>query len=367
MKKQVPLLLFGAAIFILGSCKPRFIEVQPKIGPVTEAIFASGSIEPDDAYNLNSFYDGYLVKALVSEGDLVVDGQLLFQLDNSQQNTQVDKARATLEYSSANAGANSPQLGQLRAQVTAASAKRATDSITLMRLEALLATQSVSKQDADNARLNFQTSVSNHIAAINNLRASENKVRQDLLISKADLVNVAAGNSYYNLTAMGNSKVYQVFKKQGDLVKKGEQVAQLGNPDSIIIKLDIDEGSIGKIALGQQVFVELNTNKTKQYNARVSKIYPHFNETTQSYKVEAKFDDQIKGLISGTQLQANIVTNKKEKAMLIPHVFVVGDNKVVVKKEKGTDTVIITTGIVSDEWIEVLTGLSGAETLVRLK
>ena len=42
-------------------------------------------------------------------------------------------------------------------------------------------------------------------------------------------------------------------------------------------------------------------------------------------------------------------------------------NKVLVKKDKGLDTATITTGIVSDEWIEVLSGLTPTDKIAKLK
>jgi hypothetical protein len=42
-------------------------------------------------------------------------------------------------------------------------------------------------------------------------------------------------------------------------------------------------------------------------------------------------------------------------------------NKVQVQKDKKIDTVTITTGIVSDEWIEVLSGLTASDKIVKLK
>ncbi|NBQ70372.1 MAG: HlyD family efflux transporter periplasmic adaptor subunit [Nitrosomonadaceae bacterium] len=147
----------------------------------------------------------------------------------------------------------------------------------------------------------------------------------------------------------------------------GEQVAQLGNPDSIVINLDIDEGSIGKIQPGLQVLVELNTQKKKTYEARITKIYPHFNENSQSYKVEARFNEDVPGLISGTQLQANIVTGKKDNALLIPPAYVLPGNKVQVQKGDKIDTVAITTGVVSEELIEVVSGLTATDKIVKLK
>ena len=355
------------AFIFIASCKPKYDEASPKFAPVTEAVFASGSIEPKDAYTLTSISDGFLVRSFVTENDLVKDGQLLFSLDNRQQNTQVKIAETNLQYAAISANAGSPQLLQLSALAEAARTKKSTDSMTLARYEHLYVTHSVSKQDLDNARLNYESSVSNYTASVENYNVTANKVRQDLANTRAQLVNVQAGNQYYNLVAIGNSKVYQIFKKQGDLIRKGDQVAQLGNPDSIVINLDVDEGSIAKVQLGQEVLVELNTQKNKTYPARISKIYPHFNETSQSYKVEARFMNEMAGLIPGTQLQANIITNRKEKALLIPHIYVMTGNKVQVKREKKVDTVVISTGIISDEWIEVLGGLTVNDIIVKEK
>jgi len=353
------------ALLSTAACKPKYDEATPKVGPVTEAVFASGIIEPKDAYTVTSLSDGFIVRSYVVENDLVDDGELLFRLDNRQQNTQVKIAQTNLDYAKINTANNSPTLLQIKAQIDAAKVKLQTDSVNLQRYEHLYTTNSVSKQDLDNTRLNYESSLSAYKATLASYRASEDKVNQDYINSRSMLQNAEAGNEYYELKAIGPSKVYQIFKKQGDLVRKGDQVAQLGNPDSIVINLDVDEGSISKVQLGQQVLVELNTEKNKTYEARVSKIYPHFNETSQSYKVEARFLKEMPGLISGTQLQANIITNRKENAMLIPHVYVMPDNKVLVKKDKKIDTVTITTGIVSDDWIEVLGGLTNSDVIVK--
>ncbi|MBS1689622.1 MAG: HlyD family efflux transporter periplasmic adaptor subunit [Bacteroidetes bacterium] len=367
MKKRILLnnLFAGLLLVAMSSCKDKYVSTSPKMGPVTEAVFASGSIEPVDAYILTSLSDGFIVKAYVTENDLVHDGQVLFKLDNKQQHVQVNLAETNLQYAKINAASNAPNLQQIKAQIDAAKAKLYTDSVTLGRYQHLYETNSVSKQDYDNARLNYQSSLSSYRAQLASYRAAADKAQQDYQTSQLQVQNAEAGNQYYNLTAIGSGRVYQIFKKEGELVRKGDQVAQLGNPDSIVVKLDVDEGSIDKIKLGQQVLVELNTQKNKTYEARISKIYPHFNDNTQSYKVEAKFVEDVPGIIAGTQLQANIITNRKDNAMLIPHSYMLKDNKVLKKNGNKVDTTGIQTGIVSDEWVEVLSGLTVNDKIVK--
>lgn len=367
MNRLYRYILIAAATMFAVSCKPKVDTISPKMAPVTEAVFASGSIEPKDAYMLTSISDGFIVKSYVTENDLVHDGQLLFRLDNRQQHTQVKIAENNVQYATISAASNSPTLLQIKAQIYAAKVKMQTDSVTLQRYEHLYATNSVSKQDLDNAKLNDESSLSNYKALMESYKVTADKVAQDLVNNKALLKNAEEGNEYYNLLAIGDSKVYQIFKKQGDLVRKGDQVAQLGNPDSIVVNLDVDEGSISKVMLGQQVLVELNTEKNKTYEAVVSKIYPHFNTTSQSYKVEATFVVYDHTLIAGTQLQANVITAKKASAMLVPRSFLINNNKVLVQRDNKIDTVTITTGILSDEWAEVAGGLTITDKIVKQK
>ncbi len=355
------------ALLLASSCKPKLEETSPKTGPVTEAVFASGTIEPKDAYTLTSISDGFVVRSYVSENDLVKDGQLLFRLDNRQQNTQVQIAETNVEYAKLNASGSSPVLLQIKAQIEAARAKMEADSLTQERYQRLYRTHSVSRQELDNVSVAYQSSLSAYRAQAENYRATAERMIQELSNTQSQLRNARAGNQYYDLTAIGDGKVYQVFKKTGDLVRRGDKVAQIGNPDSLIIYLDIDEGSIAKVKEGQQVLVELNTRKNETHEARISKIYPHFNETTQSYKAEARLVNEIPGIISGTQLQANIVISRKENALLIPHVYLYGDDRVFVKKGDKVDTVKIATGIISEEWVEVLSGLSANDKIVKLK
>ena len=365
--QQTGYALSAVILLLAASCKPKYDEASPKMAPITEAVFASGAIEPKDAYILSSLSDGYIVKSFVVENDIVTTGQVLFRIDNRQQNTQVAIARTNLEYARISASQNSPELAQIKAQIDASKIKMQTDSINLARYERLYTSNSVSKIDVDNARVSYNNSLSAYRSNVANYNATSDRLKQAVTNNISQLQNAQAGNQYYDLNATAPGKVYQVFKKQGDLVRRGEQVAQLGNPDSIVINMDVDENTISKVSLGQTVLVELNTEKNKTYEATVTKIYPHFSDKSQSYKVEARFTQNIAQLIPGTQLQANIITNKKDNALLIPHQYLTSDNKVLVKKGDKIDTATITTGITSYDWVEVLSGLTQADKIVKLK
>lgn len=149
------------------------------------------------------------------------------------------------------------------------------------------------------------------------------------------------------------------------MLRKGEAVAILGKPENLKIVLNIDEASIAKIQLQQKVLIELNTQKGKTYTGHVSKIYPAFDAANQAYTVEASFDTGEKSIINGTLLQANIIVGAKEKAMLIPRNCLTADNRVVLKNNNGTDTVTVTAGIISNEWVEITAGLKASDKIMQ--
>jgi len=217
-------------VLVTTSCKPKFDETSPKIAPVTEAVFASGVIEPKDAYTVTSLSDGFIVHSYVVENDLVHDGQLLFQLDNRQQRTQVAIAQTNVTFARISADNNSPTLLQQKAQVEVARVKQQNDSVTLARYQHLYTTNSVSRQDLDNAQMTYQSSLSSYHASLDNYKATQDKVRQDLLNNQSLLQNAEEGNQYYNLVAVGPSKVYQIFKKTRRPSAQGRSGGTIGQP-----------------------------------------------------------------------------------------------------------------------------------------
>lgn len=351
---------------LLFSCKSKKEEtVSPLISPITEAVFASGHIEAQNQFTLTAFNDGYIKEVLVFEGDNITTGHSLYVQDNTTAAIQRQTAADNLQITQQQAAHNSPVLHQLQAQLASANQKLQNDKMQLERMQRLYTTHSVAKADVDNAQLNYDNS-ENTVAGIqHNIEATKLNLKQTVVNSRSQLQTATVNSNYYNIKSPGNYKVYSVLKKKGELVRKGEAVAILGNAANLKIVLSIDESSIAKIQLQQKVLVELNTEKGKTYPAFISKIYPSFDAASQSYTVEALFDTVSTNIINGTLLQANIIVATKEKAMLIPRSCLSADSKVLVKRKNATDTVVIQTGIITNELVEVLNGLQLTDKIIK--
>lgn len=143
---------------------------------------------------------------------------------------------------------------------------------------------------------------------------------------------------------------------------RGEAIASIGEPTNIYAKVNIDESNIGKIKVGQEALIQLNTNKEKTYKATVAEIYPSFDETTQSFICKITFNEPLDFTIVNTQLQSNITVAVTKNALLIPRNFVDFGGNVQIKDQK--EKVKITTKFASSDWVQVLSGITDNTTLI---
>ncbi len=365
MRNAIYIRIIIPAIVLLSSCREKEIWVIPQSLPITEALFASGHIEPVQQVLLTSLNEGYLHQVFVKEADVVKKGEVLFALDNRSIDFEELAARKNLQIATKNASPQSPVLQKLKSDLVAAQQKRSVDSVQYNRLKDLYESRAVSQLELDNSRLQFDMDVSNIKSIQENIEATELSLQQSLIQAQSQYQTTAVGNQYYTLRSPDRSRVYRIFKKQGELVRKGEAVSLIGHPDSLIVMLLVDEAGISKVQAGQKVLIELNTAKGQTYEARVSRIYPYFDNETQAFRVEAVFDGRAIGLIAGTLLQANIIVAHKDKAMLIPRSCLTPDGKVVIKRKTNRELITPVTGIVSTEWVEVMSGIMPTDEVLQ--
>ena len=348
-------------ITVLTSCT-RQEKTQPQHKDIVDAVFASGSIITDDQYSVTSQSEGYLINSFVKEGDTVKTGQLLFHIYDDAQKVQLESATANYQYALNNASSNSAILQQLNAQRIQLKNKLVNDSLNFVRYSNLVESSAVSKSDYDKAKLAFDNSRQEMLATDNLIRDTKKNLELELVKSKANLVSQQNTSSYFTLSSQVNGVILQIFKTNGELVKRGETLAEIGSGD-FIIKLFVSEDDINRIQTGQEVYVELNTEKNKGYKATISKIYPSFDPKEQSFIAEARFIESVTNLKSGTQLQANIVIRQKKQALVIPTNYLLPGDYLITNNKKNKIKVQV--GIKTTEWTEIISGLDENITLLR--
>lgn len=346
---------------LLNSCGKNAETTKPIRKNITETVFASGVLVPENQYNLTAQSDGNIISLNFKEGNIVKTGDLLAVIDNKTYDINSQGADLLLKIAQTNASPNAPALKQIEANMKAAEQKMNQDKQQADRYKTLFESNSVSKLEYENMVLSYENSKANYLALTENYNLQKQLAEQQLINqqSQSDVNNVLQGNN--ELRAVVGGKVYTKMKELGDYVRRGEVIAVIGNPNNLYAELSIDESSMSKIKVNQKVIIQLNTDKQINLTGNISEIYPTFDKQMQSFYCKAIFTDSLNFLISGTQLQANIITQEKETALVIPRKFLDYGNNVNVKGEGRKK---VETGFISNEWVEIVSGIDENTTLV---
>ncbi len=357
-------ILIIVTIFTVISCSNNQ-ETQPITQDIKELVFASGQLEWDDSYNLTAQTDGVLQNANFDVGNAVNKGKVIATIDNAinQINTQV--AQEQLVISNENLTDNSPALQLLQQNIQFAESKYSQDKTQEERYKRLYESQSIAKVEYENIQLNAKNSLSNLNAFKKQASQILQQAKQQQITIKGQVKNNQVVQNYNAILVTESGTVIKKLKNNGDYVRKGEVIATIANAQKVEAVLNVDENSIGKVKLGQNVSVRLNSNKDIVYNGKISEILSAFDQQTQSFICKVIFDKPITTSLFGTQLEANILVGEKKNALLIPRNYVGFGNKVNLKGKE--ENVIIKTGIVSTEYVEVLSGISKNDVLLPLK
>lgn len=353
---------FALCVWLLVACGKQASETSPQRKDLTDMTFASGSLEADDQYNLTAQTAGYLIKLNFIEGDTVRAGQLLAVIDNRQNSINAQGAAQLHQITQRNTQAAAPALLQIAANINAAKAKLVLDQNQADRYKRLLVNNSVSTLESENAQL----TATNSRASLYALQQQYNN--QQIIAHQQEVSQrFASGVSQVvreqnQIKAIQSGRVYQKQKQLGDYVRQGDVLAVIGNPARIYARLSVDETSMAKLKLGEAVIVQLNTNKAKTYRAIVREILPAFDTGSQSFIIKAYFTDNLDFRITGTQVEANIITGKRKNALVIPRNYLNYGDKVTL--QSGNKQVVVKTGIVSSEWVEILGGITEKDVLL---
>ena len=346
----------------LVACKKKEPTVQPTYKALTEAVYASGNLLPLQDYQIFAMADGYLSQRLVNEGDSVKVNQPLFRIESDVQNIRSQTSLQTYRLAQSN---YSPALAELEANLATALARMKNDSVNVVRYRNLMAQNATTRIDFDRAVLNYQASCNDYQALKKRYEKTRNQLQIDLENARSNYRINSQDQSNYVLKSRIDGMVYEVYKKEGEAVRRQEAIARIGDRKQVYLQLSVDELDINKIKVGQVALVKIDTYKDQVFKARITKIYPMLNPKDQTFRVDAEFTEaQSPNLYAGLTVEANIIIRQKNQALTIPKAYLIGNDSVRVKQDGETKTVRIRKGIENMEYVEVLNGLDTSAILV---
>ncbi len=358
-------ILIGGITLLLFSCQKKRETAHPELRSLTESVYAAGNILPDNEYKLYALADGYLVQSQVKEGDTIHTGQVLFTLESDQQNIRVGNARTNLETARTNAAAGSPVLAEMEASLQSARAKMQQDSVNFVRYKNLWENNATSQIEYDRAALAYRTARNDFQAVQSRMQRTRTQLQNELANARSqyDLSTVEKGN--YQLTSRIHGRVYEIYKEIGELVRRGETVALLGDQQSVYLRLTVDELDVEKVKPGNSILVKLDSYPDKVWKATVTKVYPMLNQRDRTFRVDAHFAEALPPQYIGLTAEANVIVRQNPKALAIPKTFLVNNDSVMVEQNGEPQKIRIRKGVENMEYVEVLSGLTTESVLIK--
>lgn len=297
---------------------------------IKSSISATGVISPVNSVEVSPKITARISTVAVKENDRVEKGQVVATLDGKDYAAKKDQA----QYKLTNA--------QLKYE----------------RAKALYEAGAGSKQDLDNARFEYDTAASS-------LSEAESDVAETVITAPMSGVVVGEPKTPGTMAVQGNSSPTVIMR-----------IADTGTKQ-IIAK--VDETDIGKIKVGQDATFTVDSYTNKTFTAHVSKIsqtdttysWDTTNTTSSAsassasviyYYVTLNVDDPNDDLRLGMTARVDISTSQKENALVVPIAALKTNNSgsyvVVVHDDGSTENVMVQTGIYSDDYVEITSGLS---------
>ncbi len=343
-------------------CNSTEGKIQPEINTITESVYASVTIQPENLYSVYSSVNGILDQLYVEEGSNVKLGDKLFQIQNNNPTLNAEKAKLAYQLALEDYKGKDAVLKSLQKEIDAVKLKLELDSTNYFRQKNLWQQNIGSKADFDAKKLSYELTKNNLALLKNNYSQSSHNLSNNLSQTEINYQSALLLASDYTIKAVEEGKVYAINKKAGEIVTSMEAIAEVGSSKNFIIEMLVDEMDITKIQTGFTVLIELEAYKGEIYTATIRKIYPQKDIRNQTFKLEAVFTESPKVLYPGLSGEANIIIQKKENALILPKAYLI--NESFVQTDDGL--VEIKKGIETTEFVEVLSGIGKEDWIYKM-
>ncbi len=350
-------------VFLSSSCGNKHEKILPQKTSLTESVYASVTIQPDSLYQVYAVVSGIVDEILVEEGDLVEKGDALIQIINNAPKLNTENARLALQLARENYNGNAAVLSGLEDEIRAAELTFVNDSVNFYRQKRLWDENIGSKVEFDNRQLAFELSRNNLRLLKGRYDRTKNELSTQLKQAENNYQTSQIANKDFTVASKIDGMTYAIFKEPGESVNTMEPLASLGSASDFVIEMLIDEVDIVKLSVGQKTLISLDAYGDEVFPAKVSKIYPKKDERSQTFKIEAVFDEPPKRLYPGLAGEGNIIISAKENALTIPKEYLLDGNKVLT--EDGPIEVAL--GLQNFDRIEILEGINENTELLKPK
>jgi RND family efflux transporter MFP subunit len=345
------LLAAGAAWAVLTPAPfllPKVATTTVQVVTPTEAstvLTATGYTYARDRAAVGSRVIGRVVELKVDEGDRVRRGDVIAVLDSEDLRASIRQGEAELLETRAQLADAEREAGrQQRLSSAGVTAQSENDAALTAR---------------DVARARVQTAQ----ARLDSLRA---QLAYTVIRSPLDGVVIERNVEVGEMVAPGG------FTSQ----QSTGAIVRIADPTSLEVEADINESYIARVQLGQPASIKVDAVPDRQYRGRLRQIVPTADRQKAVVQVKVAFDDADERLVPDMSSTVTFLETAADEAKLAaakPRMYLPaaavrkdgGESVVFVVEEDVLRRTPVELGAAEKDQVEVLSGLTGGETVVR--
>lgn len=359
MKHILPsLLIFGLSVLLSCNSKDGWVEVQEK--PLTESVYASGKVIAAEQYTLVPEVPGILQSLHVAPGDRIRTGDTIAILKAETARLAQDQARQQWIYAKDKAAPGSSALLEAEASLHFARQAYVNDSDLYQRQQKLWEQGAGSELQLLQRQSSMENTKAAWLSAIARYKSLTDQLNLEAELAQSRWEQQQEAKGQFVLRSIIDGMVWQIYPETGSYLGPQSPIAELGSADSFYVELDVDEYDIARVNIGQVAILRMDAFPDQVFNGKVLSIHPILNARSRTFRVEVGFDKPPKPMYAHLSVEASLIVQNLEKALVLPRAALLDKNRVIL--ENG-DTIDVETGLKNYQFIQITKGLSKGQTV----
>jgi len=247
---------------------------------ILETVRASGRIYPEKEVKISSDVSGAIFDLSVREGDSVIAGQFIAQIDPEVIESQVQRARAAVNSARAQLAQNEAGVAQAEAQVEQSRAQVNTQRVIHKRNTGLFEEEVISSQELEQSQLNLDNAVANLKSAEAQLRSAKKAVeaaRYNVQSARASLEELNTSLDRTTIYAPTDGIVSKLNVEEGERVvgtiqMTGTELMRIANFNTMEVRVEVSENDIIRLNEKDEVDIEVDAYIGRVFKGFVTEI-----------------------------------------------------------------------------------------------
>ncbi len=290
-KKNRTLIYAGIGLLVVlialavykGKNREKGEKVQTEIAAlrnITETVEASGKVFPKTEVKISSDVSGEIVELYINEGDSVKTGQILARVDPEAYNSQVERAAAGVNSAKASLANSFAQVETFKAQKEQIEAQLTNARDVHRRNEKLFKEGVISEQDFDSSNSNMLALEANLRAAEANIRSAQESAKGaefQIKSAQATLKEISTSLKRTTIYATMDGIISKLNVEKGERVvgtamMTGTEIMRIADLNEMEVQVEVTENDLPRIAIGQQVDIEIDAYIDRKFKGTVAEI-----------------------------------------------------------------------------------------------